>query len=245
MSKQHLICGSALCVALLTSCGGSSGGNGSSVAPLPLVQPESDPIDNNTPAPPVESTGLDRLLGTVTFRYNFNGDATVFETITRFTSNSFQVSGSGATQLVTSAEGSAINCRFSQIGNFDYSCFVARSSDGSGQVTSMNGFLFNLSSATSGSGVFEFCIDSELDATVCATELVQAPDGPLTVSVNQFAKSAEASSVNSISATEEEFQTWQEAAEAEFGGPGNSARKLTASKAEVDELTEILQSLKD
>ena len=65
------------------------------------------------------------------------------------------------------------------------------------------------------------------------------------MSVNQFAIVAQASSVNSISTTEEEFQTFQQAAEAEFGETGALTRKQAKSAVGADEVTELLQSLID
>ena len=230
----------------LTGCGGSSGeqstGFGNTVQagtsqqqPQPEVQPQpGNALGGNN------SAGLDRLLGTVTLRYSFSADTTVFESTARFTSGSYDVSN-GSARLVASAQGKAIACSFSQVGRYDYTCFIARSTDGTGQTTSANGFLFNLDTATSGSGVFEFCNDAELDPRICVNELITNPDGLLTVTVNQFAKATETSRINNLPATGHGFQTYQESAEAEFGWPDDYAGKHIPSSVEVDELTEMLQ----
>lgn len=154
MSKLPALFASAMSLVVLSACG--SGGSSPAVnTPLPLVGTESS---STTPAPPateipVNTTGLERLLGTVGFTYNFDGDTTTFATLAQFTSSSFDVSDSGATQLIENSGDKAIACRvIPQVGDFNYTCSVARVS--TGQLTSITMFLFGLDTATSGSGRF-------------------------------------------------------------------------------------------
>ena len=223
--------GVAMMAAIISACGGGGGSSGDA-SPLPVVDTESGGSAQTLPVAtipaPVPSgasaTGLDRLLGNVTLAYRFTGGSTVFTTQTTFSNSSFSVTSGGATVLESTAADRTIVCGVFPSGvPYEYLCVVVRATDGSGQITSQNIFLFDLTSATEGEGVFEFCIDDELIGDACVSEVLARPDGPLAVGVSQqFARSTGASSsVDGIAVTEEEFDSFHAAAEAEFGNRGS------------------------
>ena len=223
--------GVAMMAAIISACGGGGGSSGDA-SPLPVVGTESGETSQSLPVAtipaPVPSgasaTGLNSLLGNVTLAYRFTGDSTVFTTQTTFSNSSFSVTNGGATVLESTTTDRAIVCGVFPSGiPYEYLCVVARATDGSGQITSQNIFLFDLTSATEGEGVFEFCFDDELIGDACINEVVARPDGPLAVGVSQqFARSTRASSgVDGIAVTEEEFDSFHAAAEAEFGNRGS------------------------
>lgn len=214
----------SIMAASIVACGG--GGSSGDNAPLPLVDTESggqttqDPpvITTPTPAPqPAPATGLNRLLGTVTFAYQFTGTSTVFSAQASFSSNSYSDTG----LLVAGAADRAMVCdTLPSNPSFEFLCLLVRSTDGSGQITSQNIFVFSLTNATEGTGLFEFCSGDALVGNNCVNALLSQPDGSLAVGITQqLAKASGASTFNGLAVTEAESDVFHAAVKAEFGNP--------------------------
>ena len=241
----------SMMAATIAACGGG-GSSGGDTSPLPIVGTESGEPSQSlpvatipTPIPPAESTvGLDRLLGLVTLTYQFTGSETVFTTQTVFSNSSFSVTDGGRTVLESFDTDRGIACAtFDGAAPTEYFCVLIRATDGSGQVTSQNFFIFDLTSATRGGGVFEFCSGEALIGDACVVDLLANPDGPLAVGVSQqFAKSTGGSRVDGLGVTDADFDIFLGAAEAEFG---NTGYKASSPMVGSDELFQTYKALLD
>lgn len=246
---QHALAAAA-CTILVAACGGGGSG-GSTPQPNPpsgnqtVVNPQLPvstliPTTDNTQTPvnpqSLTRTGLERLLGSVTFSHVFTNDTEVFEHTVVFDSTSY---AENRTILAAEAIGErgAIACTLLPSGGYEFLCLLHFLEETSADVFAREFFAFDMTTNLSGAGIFEFCRDEELEVDVCIGQLRSQPDGTVKVAV-----AAGSATAASLTATASELATFEQAADAQFGLLGVQSNKMSAGGVDLNQQAEKLRS---
>lgn len=154
-----------------------------------------DPIDPPvapvvvTPAVEITPAGISPELallttGPITFSMLFDGATTATVDTVTFTEADFDVGDGDLPLLATIDDSGVIVCSFVGFSD-EYLCLRAFDL----QLTDRVWNLFSFDTASSGSGVFEFCDANDTD-DVCTEMLFATPDGEVTVTIGAIAEFA-------------------------------------------------------
>jgi len=186
MQTRKLLIAVPMMLLLVSACGG--GGSDSSSDPGSENPPTDRPLPIIDIQTPTEASGLDRLLGLVTFDWNFTIEPTPFNLSVFFDRSSFSDDGDLLSE--PASDESIMICSELAAGPFDFLCTLffldGPVTQNSSSIDSQALFIFNLDSGTSGSGDFEFCssIGNEINTEgLCVDELLNRPDGVVRVTV--------------------------------------------------------------
>ncbi|MEY4978518.1 MAG: hypothetical protein RLZZ352_788 [Pseudomonadota bacterium] len=156
--KFAKFCMSAVVFATLTACGGG----------------DSDSSTN------VSSTGINALLGSVSFAYNFYGSSTVFNDAVTFTSSDFD-NNNLVKSGVSGIPGRVIACTYngtdSPFEQYPYLCVISSDID----VRDVDIFWFNVNNGYI-SGRYNYCVEP-LSSDACISDVAFGADGSVTGSV--------------------------------------------------------------
>lgn len=213
-------------------------------APQDPIAP--DPVTQNPPSLNLNlaNSELRKLLGTVTFSYGIAGDSNQITHRVNFSEDSFNpaflndetLAPEFRAWLLAGSINTITGCVAPPESQSLYLCLLlAFQGD---EVSSETDFIFQLSSATTGEGVFEFCTP---DVDSCLNNLEVSPDGNVFVSIDNsgIALAQNGTQVNGIRMSQYETESYIQAAKLEFG-----PATRTSSSTEQHEYAELSQRLK-
>jgi len=163
------------CAVLLTACGGGGDGEDEASTLNPVVLTPVAPVTPVTPQTPVAS-GLNQLLGAVSFNHIFLADLSSFTDTVTFDNSSFTADGETLIAETTSHDG-AMGCRLLGAG-FEFLCVNFFNVNGDEEI-----FIFDMNPDSTGTGVFAYCNSAVLAVDGACTTRLSNPDGPVDVNV--------------------------------------------------------------
>jgi len=140
--------------------------------------PEAPQAPSGGPAP----ADLSNLIGNVRFEYSFSNSSDVFTLDKVFTEATRSTDAQSGTPILELGAGTTVVTRCAILPNArPYFCFEVMGT--SPTTAEIRLFLFDLDSARTGSGNFEFC-PAGTDINQCVVSVIATPDGTVNVSVN-------------------------------------------------------------
>lgn len=239
-------------VAMLTACGGGGSDEATieptpsptpapSPSPTPAPTPTPEPAPAPTPAPtptpepaPV-ATGINALIGTVSFRYNFNGSTIVFNDSTTFSAADISASGNNLAKVGVSGDPSkAMVCSYqdgdSPFEGYRYLCIITDAS-----LTGSDIFWFNVNNGQI-SGRYDYCTGT-VTGTSCAMDIALGADGPATGTVTQTQNRMSAQAVAKSSTNDSSKQS-------EKGTQRDVERPLSAKETQLaNQIRQVLENV--
>lgn len=200
-------------IVLLTACGGGGGDDDS-------------------------GSGINALLGTVSFQYKFNTSSTIYRDTVTFTSSNLTSSGALASDTTSGVVGKLTACTYQEDGVdlgdgvYNYLCVITSSASlGNADI-----FWFNISNGTI-SGRYDYCIGS-FSGSACVTDIALGPDGSVSGSVSSVSPRKSMASIEEFSSNKVKKEIF------EPDESGRNASLTPEQRAIAEKIEQSLQVLK-